>query len=75
MSARKAAERPFQEPPASAGHAFVKERPALPAFEFLFARLLLAIGPFGFVLGPLFFRRFPLVLCPILDLGWYGGFR
>jgi hypothetical protein len=75
MSARKAAERPFQDPPASASHAFVQERPALPAFKLLFARLFLAIGPFGRFLGPLLLRRFPLVFGPLLDLRWYRGFR
>ena len=60
---------------ASAGHTCIEKRPALPTFEFPFARLFLAIGPFCLIFGPFLLRRLPLRGCPGLDLGRSGGLR
>src|SRR5271165_7031956 len=54
----------FTTLPVSIRHARVEGWPTLPTFEFLFVPLFLAIGPFGCVLGPLFFRRLPLSFRP-----------
>ena len=56
----------------SRGHAGRDERPTLSTSEFLILRLLLAIGPFFFFLGPLGLRLIPLPHCPFgdfVDLG------
>ena len=59
----------------SVRHARIEKRPALPTLEFLVFRLLLAGRPFCFILGPVLFRRVPLLFCPGLDLRHFGGLR
>ena len=56
----------------SRGHAGREERPTLSTGEFLILRLLPAISPFLFFLGPLGLCLIPLFQCPfgdIVDLG------
>jgi hypothetical protein len=59
----------------SVRHALVNGWPILPILVFVPVPLLLAVGPFGGVLGPLLFRRIPLSSGPVLDLRRHRRFR